>query len=97
MIEKIEHDGVEHIYLFFGHGTIEVQTGSIEGVDYENKPTDVIFGIADKPHKIGKAMAYEYNCTTEMQTPIVMRFTKPESIDVVIDALQKVKKSLITK
>ena len=94
MIEKIEHKGVEHVYLHFGHGTIEVMTGGPENVDYENKPTDVIFGMTEKAHEIGKASGLEHDCTTELTSPVIMRFYKPESIDVVINALKKIKASL---
>ena len=97
MIQKIDHDGKEHLYLFFGHGTIEVMTGRPEeDGDYENSPTDVIFGMVKEPHPIGQEIE-EHDCTTELIQPVVLRFTKAESIDVVIGALEKVKKTLIAE
>lgn len=99
MIVKMIHgkEKKEHVYLLFGTGTIEVMTGGPEEVNYEDNPTDVIFSMVDKPHEIGAVTGNDYNCTTELNYPIIMRFSKLESVEVVLDALNKVRASFANK
>lgn len=90
MIIKDEDRG---IFVLFGFGNIAVDTGAVEDRG-PNKPTDVILSQLDEARPIGTIKQNEVVCTDDLKNPVILRFSKPESVDVVISALLQVKESL---
>lgn len=81
--------------LEFGYGDIEVGAGLLQSDDAVGT---VCFWNNDGGHEIGEYHEYEEGHTVSIdETPVRMVFTKIESIDVVIDALEKTKKMMIDK
>ena len=83
-----------NVVVIMGTGDIAVDTGSVEERG-PNKPTDVIFSQMDEPRPIGVLKENHAVCTDELKNPVILRFTKVESVAVVISALLKVQESLV--
>jgi NAD(P)H-hydrate repair Nnr-like enzyme with NAD(P)H-hydrate epimerase domain len=77
----------------FGYGDIEVAAGLLQAKDTIGT---VLFWNNGKQNEIGAYHEYEENKVMSIEeTPVRMVFNKIESIDVVIDALEKAKKMMI--
>ena len=83
------------VFVLFGTGDIAVDNGAPEDRG-PNEPTDVIFS-EHEPQPIGTLTENEEVCTADLKEPVILRFSKPESVDVVISALEKVRESLERK
>lgn len=79
--------------LEFGYGDIEVAAGLLQAEDIVGT---VLFWNNGEQNEIGAYHEYgEDKVMGIEETPVRMLFTKIESIDVVIDALEKSKKMMI--
>lgn len=79
--------------LEFGTGDIDVAPGWLRG--YEDSGV-VCFFQREIPNPIGTKAEYEPHQEVDIsETPVRMVFHKPESIDVVIRALEKTKKFML--
>jgi hypothetical protein len=96
MIKTQSVDGIEHVLVQFGNGTVIVSSGYPYEV-CKGKETDLILSESKEPHPIGddSQEIEEASCTTELTKPIILRFTKSESVDVVMGVLQKIRDNLI--
>lgn len=81
--------------LEFGYGDIEVAAGLLQSDDTVGT---VLFWNNEKRNEIGAYHEYgEDKAMSVEETPVRMLFTKIESIDVVIDALEKSKQKMLSK
>ena len=91
-------EGIEHTWVLFGDGTVIVSS-AFPSEGSRGKETDLILSEAKEPHDIGlNVTGTEYEeaaCTTEMIKPIILRFNKSKSVDVVLGVLEKIKANLI--
>lgn len=79
--------------LEFGYGDIEVAAGLLQAEDILGT---VLFWNNGKQNEIGVYTEYEENKVMSIEeTPVRMVFSRIESIDVVIDALEKSKQMMI--
>lgn len=93
MITKNENYGISKGVTIadFGKGDILVSDGFIE----ETK-TGCLMLANDVPNEIGKDHPERIGKTTdELKQDIIFTFTKPESIDVVIRALERAKSKML--
>jgi len=75
--------------ITFGAGDIFVTL-----VRYDGIIDSVGFVASDRPHPIGSGLADEDPSIALRDLDLMMRFTDPASVDVVIDALTLIKKNL---
>lgn len=88
----INHEGAVQIEM--GSGDIKVSPGLLQ-LDY---PCGVVvFQEYDQPRPIGKWEPNDNRIAAPEETPVRITFDNPESIDVVIWALQEAKKLMTNK
>lgn len=95
MIQKNVNYGISEnaTVADFGNGDIIVSSGWVVG-----EPKACVMFYGDIPNEIGKDHPERHlKSTDEIKQDIIFTFTKPESIDVLIEALEEAKNNLIKK
>ena len=99
MIYKQELEGTEYTFVMFGGGTVLVQTVEpINGYGYKGIKSDMMVSEVEEPHEIGLVQSEDEKAekSSELKNPIMFRFSKSKSVDVVIHILQKIKTNLMS-
>ncbi len=86
---KQEHN---HVILEFGTGDIGLNAGSITK---DNENIGIIVFYNQEPREIGSPGDIKAGTEVDLNSfPVLMEFSKKESVDVIIKALQEVKQSM---
>lgn len=85
-----KYDGIT--VVFFGFGSVDVMTSERNS---SNPMPSMSFAALDEPVDIGRSLPDRNGKTDiELGAKVRMMFAKPESIDVVIEGLERLKKSM---
>ena len=85
----------KQVELTFGKGDICITGGHII---YNGNKTGIVTFSNQSPREIGSAGAIEAGQKYDIsEFPVIMTFTKPESIDAIISQLQRAKSSMLGK